>query len=80
MLLSQPAGTKATVFESVGELAEHRDIHVPEDAMDPAQIPLLYERPTLIHPYRDIYQIDFLVRKFEMPTGPAARRLHAQRR
>jgi hypothetical protein len=80
MLLSQPAGTKATVFESVGELAEHRDIHVPEDAMDPAQIPLLYERPTLIHPYRDIYQIDFLVRKFEMPTGPVARRLHAQRR
>jgi hypothetical protein len=80
MLYSQPAGTKAMVYESVGELAEHKDIHVPEDAMDPAHIPLLYQRPTVIHPYRDIYRIDFMVREFQMPTGPAALRLRPQRR
>jgi len=72
MLITQPAGPKAIVYESVGELPTGKDLQVPEDAMDPAKIPLLRQLPTVIHPYRDIYAIDFMVREFRMPTGPEA--------
>jgi hypothetical protein len=44
--------------------------------VDPATRPLLGQRPEIIHPYADVYDIEFLTRKFEMRPGPATRRAH----
>lgn len=40
-----------------------------KDAMDPAEAPLLGMSPEIIHPYADVYEIPFLVRKYRLRPG-----------
>jgi hypothetical protein len=59
----------AVVYMSVAEKPEGKD------SVDPAEVPLLGQKPVIIHPFEDVYGIPFLVRSFRLlpgPTVPAA--------
>ena len=68
-LAAQPDKKLAVVYLSVGEIPAAKP---PDPAIDPAEVPLLGQKPKIIHPYADIYGIEFMVREFRIPPGPAA--------
>jgi hypothetical protein len=65
-LASQRGDKPAVVYLSVGEIP-HAD--KPKDEVDPAKGLLLGQMPTLIHPFADIYGIEYMVREFRMRGG-----------
>lgn len=64
-ILAQRRDRWAVIYLSVGFPAD--------GAKDTVQEPLLGQRPTLIHPYEDIYEIQFLVRRFRMRPAQVPR-------
>jgi hypothetical protein len=48
------------------------DRPLAEGSKERSEIPLLGQPPVIIHPYEDIYEIPFQVRRFKMRPGPAA--------
>jgi hypothetical protein len=63
-LLVQRGGKDAVVYLSVGFPAPGEK--------DTEKLPLLGKYPEIIHPYEDVYEIPFIVRKYVFSTGPAA--------
>jgi hypothetical protein len=62
----QPITKRAIAYLSVGEIPGGMN------PVDQATQPLLGEQPDIIHPYADIYGIDYMVRRFALHPGPAA--------
>jgi hypothetical protein len=63
-LVNQRNGKPAVVYLSVG--------YPPDGGKDTEKMPLLGEDPELIHPWVNIYLVEYKIRKFEFKTGPAA--------
>jgi hypothetical protein len=63
-LSAQPRDKWAVVYMSVGEPPEI------EDAKDNSEVPFLGQKPKIIHPFEDVYKIQFLVREYRLRPGP----------
>jgi hypothetical protein len=61
-LLAVPKNKTAVAFLSVG--------YPDPGEKDTLNMPLLGQQPDIIHPYEDVYEIPFLVRKFVFQGGP----------
>jgi hypothetical protein len=63
-LVNQKDGKPAVVYLSVG--------YPPDGGKDTETMPLLGENPQAIHPWVNVYLVEYKIRKFEFKTGPAA--------
>jgi hypothetical protein len=63
-LAQQPITKRAIAYLSVGEIPGGNN------PIDQATQKLLGEQPAIIHPYANVYDIEFLVRRFALHPGP----------